>query len=287
MTWALSAFADEGGAAIEAQIQGLKESGLQFIDIRTVDGYGVVDLPIEHAKVVKAKLDNAGIATQMFGSPIGKIDIDDDFSIDINRLKHLGELSPILGCNAVRIFSYYNKAQRPLCEWRDISINRLGALRDTAKELGLVLYHENELHIFGDVVDNVAVIGKEVRDGITFRTIFDFDNYTQGAQNSWDAWQKLKADVDGFHLKDSSSRQYVPVGTGDGYVEKILCDALAIGWHGPLSVEPHLLVSNAVAATGPSGTENQTYKDMPEGERFILACNAAVSLLKRIQAPFE
>jgi sugar phosphate isomerase/epimerase len=202
-------------------------------------------------------------------------------------LTHLAELSPILGCSAVRIFSYYNKDACPDSEFHDVAISRLVSLRDLAKELGMVLYHENERHIYGDFASGVAMIGKEVRDGSTFRTIFDFDNYTQGGQNAWDVWQMVKGDVDGIHLKDSVNRQQVPVGTGEGFVERILRDALAENWEGPLSVEPHLSHSGAVAATGPSGIENQSFKDMTDSQRFVLACNAATALLKRIGAPVE
>lgn len=286
MTWTLSAFADEAGGALEDQIPALKKSGLKYIDIRSVDGFNIVDLPVENARRIKAKLDDAGIKVQMFGSPIGKIDINDDFSKDVARLNHLSELAPVLGCHAVRIFSYFNQAGRPHSEWRGISIDRLTALRDQAEKLGMVLYHENERHIFGDVDLDVATIGKEVRDGKAFRTIFDFDNYSQGGQDAWTAWQLLKHDVDGIHLKDSVNNQHVPVGQGVGSVEKILRDALASGWTGPLSVEPHLGHSGAVAATGPSGVENQSYKDMPEAERFILACNTATALLRKIGAAF-
>ncbi|MDR3708289.1 MAG: TIM barrel protein [Capsulimonadaceae bacterium] len=285
MTWTLSAFADEAGDAIDAQIAALKEAGLHFIDIRSVDGYNIVDLPTDHAKIIKAKLADAGISVQMFGSPIGKIDIDEDLDIDVKRLRHLAELAPVLGCKAVRIFSFFNKAERPHAEWQKIAIDRLGKLRSTASELGLVLYHENERHIFGDMAADVAVIGKELRDGKVFRTIFDFDNYTQGGQSAWDAWTLVKADVDGIHLKDSTKGQHVPVGTGDGFVEKILRDALASGWSGPLAIEPHLGHSGAVAVTGPSGVENQTYKDMTEAERFGIAAKAAHAVLKGIGAP--
>lgn len=286
MTWTLSAFADESGAQLDEQIPALHEAGLHFIDIRAVDGYNIVDLPVEHARTVKAKLDQAGIAVQMFGTPVGKIEIDDDFDTDIKRLEHLAQLAPVLGCNAVRIFSYYNKAGKPDTEWKKISLDRLAVLRDRAAHLGLALYHENERHIYGDLIENVAEIAA-LRDGKAFKIIFDFDNFSQGGQSAWEAWQCLKSSVDGIHLKDSKSQQHVPVGEGEGFVEKILRDAISIGWSGPLAVEPHLGHSGAVAATGPSGIENQSYKDMTERQRFILACSAATSLLKKVGANYR
>jgi sugar phosphate isomerase/epimerase len=287
MTWTLSGFADEAGASLDEQIVALKQAGLKHIDIRGVDGYNIVDLPLDHALVVKEKLDEAGISVQMFGSPIGKLDIADEFQIDVRRLQHLALLAPVLRCNAVRIFSYYNAEQRPHAQWQQISISQLLTLRTLAADLGLVLYHENERNIFGDLIDDVALIGREVRNGKTFLTIFDFDNYTQGNQSAWDAWQRVKADVDAIHLKDSFNKQQVPVGAGEGFVEKILRDAIVLGWDGPLSVEPHLTHSGAVAATGPSGIENHLYKDMTDTQRFVLASRAATTLLASLPVSFE
>ena len=215
----------------------------------------------------------------MYGSPIGKIDIGDDFESDIEKLRHLGELAPVLGCNAVRIFSYYNREKRPHHEWQAIAIERLIALRDLARELGLVLYHENEREIFGDLAVDVATIGELVRDGIAFRMIFDFDNYNQSKENVWENWVRLQDQVDAFHLKDSLGTEHVPVGDGNGSVAEILSDAVRRGWSGPCSVEPHLSHSGAVAATGPSGTESEAYGKMPADESFHIACMAAKRLL--------
>jgi hypothetical protein len=110
MNWTLSAFADEAAPTCEAQIAALQRAGLSFIDIRSIEGHNISALPLDVAREVKAKLDDAGITTQMLGSPLGKIDIADSVDSDLEKLRHIGAVAPILGCNAVRIFSYYNKA---------------------------------------------------------------------------------------------------------------------------------------------------------------------------------
>src|SRR4051794_27901907 len=143
MQWIVSAFADEAGDACEAQIKALQDAGLKHIDIRGMDGFNITTMPEDHAAKVREKLDVAGIKVNMFGTPIGKIDIADDFQTDVTKLKHLGKLAPILGCNAVRIFSYYNKAGADHGQWQRQSLDRLRHLSDIAGALGLALYHEN------------------------------------------------------------------------------------------------------------------------------------------------
>ena len=43
---ALSAFADEAGGSSDAQIEALGRAGLTEIDVRSIDGHNICDLPI-------------------------------------------------------------------------------------------------------------------------------------------------------------------------------------------------------------------------------------------------
>lgn len=284
-SWNLSAFADEAGKTIEEQIAALQRAGLGLIDVRGLGEYNVSNLPLDVAKDAAAKLGDAGISVGMLGSPLGKIDIDENFESDLDRLRHIAQIAPIFDCNAVRIFSYYNKNNRPQEQWQAESLKRLGALKDEAKRLGLVLYHENERHIFGDRCPEVLTLLRELRDGETFRSIFDFDNYNQSGDDVWQNWLQLKDLTDAFHLKDSTKEcQHVPIGQGAGYAREILADAAKSGWNGPVSLEPHLAHSDAVMATGPSGQANQEFKDMSPADCFHVATEVAKELLSEVGA---
>lgn len=281
--WTLSAFTDEAGASIEAQIEAARRAGLNCIDLRSADGFNVSVLPLERARQIRAKLDDAGLGVQMFGSPLGKTDITDDFAPELSKLRHLGELAPILGCRAVRLFSYYNAGGAPHSEWQDVALDRLAQLKEEAHSLELVLFHENERHIFGDLGRDVATLA-ELRDE-NFRLIFDFDNCAQSGEDVWATWQTLRDATDAFHLKDSTTQnQHVPAGQGQGQIERILRDALSHGWRGPLSIEPHLSHSGAVLATGPSGVANETFASMPPAQSFHVAAEAAWEILARLQS---
>ncbi|HEX8550797.1 MAG TPA: sugar phosphate isomerase/epimerase [Abditibacteriaceae bacterium] len=283
MNWIVSAFADEAGGDCAQQIKSLQRADLKHIDIRGIEGHNITTLPLDTAREIKKQLEDGGIAVNMFGSPIGKIDINDDLQGDIDRLRHLGELAPVLDCRAVRIFSFYNKAERPHIEWHAKSLSRLETLLDEAEKLGLVLFHENERHIFGDLCEDVLHIAP--LRGDNFKLIFDFDNYNQSGENAWENWQRLADVTDAIHLKDSVNGQHTPVGLGGGYVREILIDAIARGWSGPLSIEPHLSHSGAVAATGPSGVANEQFAKLPAPESFHVAAETAMNLLREIGAP--
>lgn len=289
MTWTLSAFADEAGGTAQEQIDALQAAGIKYIDLRGIDGCSITELPLDQAAAINVKLADAGIGVQMFGSPIGKIDIADAVEIDLDKLKHLGDLKDVFNCNAVRVFSYFNKAAQPVAQWRQESLSRLSRLRDLAVDLGLVLYHENERHIFGDRLPGVKVIADELRGGSgdgPFRIIFDFDNFNQTGDDVWRNWLELRDQTDGFHVKDSDpNNQHVPAGRGAGKIREILGDALDRGWQGPLTLEPHLAHSAAVLATGPHGVANQSLAELGNVECFQLAAEAATALLDEINAP--
>lgn len=80
---------------------------------------------------------------------------------------------------------------------------------------------------------------------------------------------------------------HVPIGQGAGCARQILSDALAMGWQGPLSMEPHLAHSKAVMATGPHGRQNQALSDLTPMQAFVFATQEAKKLLKDIGAGYE
>ena len=289
MPWTLSAFADEAGETLTEQIAALTEAQIDHVDLRNVDGFNIVDLPLDHAENIRKKLEDVGIAVCMYGSPIGKIDIADDFQIDVRRMKHLGELRQIFGADAVRMFSYFNKHQAPPNRWRAEAVDRIKRLVELAEQHGLVLYHEHEPGVYGGNLETVMDLYTQARElgSDRFRLIFDFDNYNQAGEDVWGNYQKQRPHISAIHLKESQKQpdgsfMHVPVGQGDGQIERILCDLSACGWEGPLTLEPHLARTAAVLKTGPHGQANRTLAGLTPHECFVLAAKTAREMLERV-----
>ncbi|MEX0742486.1 MAG: sugar phosphate isomerase/epimerase [Phycisphaeraceae bacterium] len=287
MSWTLSAFADEASAQVDEQIRALTEAQINHVDLRSVDGTNIVQLPVDEAKQVRQKLDAAGIRVCMFGSPIGKIDLADDFEIDLKRLRHLGEMRKVFDAEKVRIFSYFNKeAQLDDAGWQAQAVDRLLRLSDEAAKLGLVLYHENEIGIYGGPLEQVCVLRDKVhaQRPEQFKLIFDFDNFNQNNENVWEDYLELRDSIGALHIKESKRQpdgacQHVPAGEGDGYMPEIFADLAKRGWDGPLTLEPHLARSEAVLATGAHGQANAALSDLSPYECFQVAAKAIRKLL--------
>ena len=67
LPWLLSCFADEAADSLDGQMVAVLQGGMSWIDLRNVDGTNVVDLSLECARVVRSKLDRAGVRVNMLG----------------------------------------------------------------------------------------------------------------------------------------------------------------------------------------------------------------------------
>ncbi|MEM9110118.1 MAG: TIM barrel protein [Planctomycetota bacterium] len=283
MTWTLSAFADEAADSVADQIAALTAANIDHVDLRSVDGINIVELPVDHAIKVKKMLDNAGIKVGMYGSPIGKTDIADDVAVELGRMDHLGEMLDVFGATNVRAFSFYNKDGLPRDEWKAKSLDKLGQLRDRAAALGLVLYHENETEVYGDHPDQIVELA-ELRDN-SFKLIYDFANYQRTGAEPWANWQRLKPMTDALHFKDQKkSGDHVPIGKGDTMANEIMADAVATGWSGPCTLEPHLFMSDAVLATNVHGQGDTSLEGRSREELFQIAAENARALMSEAGA---
>ena len=67
----LSAFADEASPEFDRQIAALHRKHIPLMEIRGVDGKGILDLTDEELDVVEKKLAAGNISISAIGSPIG------------------------------------------------------------------------------------------------------------------------------------------------------------------------------------------------------------------------
>ena len=89
----LSAFADEASPEFDRQIAALHRKHIPLMEIRGVDGKGILDLTDEELDVVEKKLAAGNIGISAIGSPIGKIGIEDDFAPHFEKFKRAVEIA--------------------------------------------------------------------------------------------------------------------------------------------------------------------------------------------------
>ena len=275
------AFADEAGRELETQIDAMLKNQLQGLEIRSVDGENISDIGISKAKDIRKKMDDAGLCVFSIGSPIGKIDlINDDYSAHLEKFRHCLELADVLGAKHFRLFSFYTPDGENPDEYKDMAFERLEDFVETAKNSDVVLCHENEKGIYGDIARRCLEIHRAFPE---IKAVFDPANFVQCKQDTNEAWDMLKGYVEYLHIKDAlSDGTVVPSGKGEGNVKRIVGEYLESGRRN-MTVEPHLTVFDGLSSLEKTGGKlKNKYVFNSNREAFDCACDAIKTIIKSI-----
>ena len=271
------AFSDEAGADIDKQINALVRNNLQGMEIRNIDGTNVSDISAEKAKEVKSKLDAKGLCVWSVGSPIGKINVTDDFDKHLDKFRHTLEIAEILGSRNIRLFSFYMPKRKSPDNYKNEVIDRLGKFCEAAKEYDIALCHENEKGIYGDTAERCLEIHKALPD---IKGVFDPANFVQCGVDTLKAWEMLKTYIYYMHIKDALPSGFVvPAGKGVGNVQKIAQEYISLGGT-DFTIEPHLIAFKGLKLLERIGEKRQmSYKYSDSDTAFDVACNSFKELI--------
>ncbi|HQY34593.1 MAG TPA: sugar phosphate isomerase/epimerase family protein [Actinotalea sp.] len=267
--WVMSGFADEISPDLETQCAVLAELGIRFIELRSAWDVNVLDLSDEQVAQVERVLAEHGIGVSAIGSPIGKINIADDFEAHLVRMDRAVWVAQRLGAPYIRVFSFFLTPEQRPQDVRDEVIRRMTALAERAAAGGVVLLHENEKEIFGDIPERVHDIVTTVGSP-ALRLAWDAANYVQcGVVPFPEAYALLRPFTDYIQIKDAvlATGEVVPAGQGDGRLPETIAALVADGYDGFCSMEPHLASAHHLG--GFSGPDN-----------FIRATKAFTGLLR-------
>ncbi len=274
--WTLSAFGDEIGDDLELQLEVLRGEGIRHLELRKAWGTNVLDLTDGELGRVQALLAAAGVRVSAIGSPIGKIDIGDDFAPHLQRLARSLEVAAALQTPYIRIFSFRLPADSPPAAHRAEVLHRLGELLRQAEAAGAVLLLENEKRTYADTDERMADVFTSLPSP-HLRGTFDPANFVQvGVQPFPQAYTRLQPHIAYLHLKDArfGTRTVMPVGEGDGALGELLRAARHDGYDGFLSLEPHL-------------KKSPDYLHLDHPGQFRAAAEACRQLLDRLEIPWS
>ena len=274
----VSCFADEIDPSVEKQMALLEELGIGWVEFRSGDGTGVADYTEEQAEKLMERLERKNIRISAVGSPIGKINITDEFESHLVKLSHVAKLAKIWNTPFIRCFSFFIPEGEKPEKFRDEVFRRMDRMVELAAKENLILLHENEKEIYGDIASRCLDL-MENFGGANLKATFDFANFVQCGQDTLEAWDMLKDHVAYVHVKDAlfDGGRVVPAGQGDGNLKEIFSRLDKKGYQGSLSLEPHL-----ADFTGLSGLEkNAEKRGRTDTEAaFVTAYEALKALLR-------
>ena len=235
----LSAFVDEYSKDIDNQIGLCRQQGLSYIEPRFIGNKNIVDLSVAETKELKEKLGDIKVSS--IGSPLGKINLADDFNAHLEKAKRTFEIANILDAKNVRMFSFYLHEGKSHKACRGEVLDKLGQMIDLAKKFNVTLCHENEAEIYGESPDMCLDILDAFHGDL--KCVFDMGNFVLGGFNPYtEAYPKLKHYIQYFHIKDAlAAGAVVPPGCGEGHIKEIL-DSYVNDFNKDviITLEPHL-----------------------------------------------
>lgn len=253
--WPLSGFGDEIDDDPAVQIAVLQALGASHIEVRSAWGTNIVDLSDEQLRTLAKLLADKDMKVSAIASPIGKVDVSLPVEHEVERLRRAANAAKVLDAKYIRIFSFYYGESVPVESIRDDVIERMRALAAVAEQEGVVLLHENEKDIFGDVPDRVLDIIESVNSP-ALKVAWDAANFVQvGVKPFEEAYGKLRPHLEYLQVKDAlfANGHVVPAGEGDGDVLRTVEALKADGYTGFASLEPHLAGAHGLGGfSGPT-----------------------------------
>lgn len=216
-----SAFSDEYAKDFEEQLTAMEQFGIRHIELRFIDGENVSALSDKKRLAVKAALDRHSIGVSAIGSPLGKIRLDEDMNAHLETARRVFETAKLVGAKYIRVFSFYPPEGKEITEMKDEVLSALSRLLALAREYNVVLCHENEAKIFGDIPERVRLLLDHFEGEL--KCVFDMGNYVLEGVEPLAAYELLKKDIAYFHIKDSLyAGAIVPPGCGEAKIGEIL-----------------------------------------------------------------
>lgn len=241
-TWTLSGFGDEVDTDPRLQCAVLQALGASHIEVRSAWGVNVADFDSDLTQRLGKIITGEGMKVSAMASPIGKVSAHAPAADEAERLKRTVDIAAQLGAPYVRIFSFYREEQETPADIRGLVIDQLGNLAEIAAAAGVVLVHENEKGIYGDVPERVLDILVSLNSP-ALRMAWDNANFVQvGVKPFTEGYVQLRPYLEYFQVKDAlaATGAVVPAGEGDGELRETISALAADGYTGFASLEPHL-----------------------------------------------
>lgn len=278
--WIISGFSDEIDENIEKQFRHLNKLGISYFEPRGINGKNISDLSDDEVSALKSAMEQYGIKVSSIGSPIGKIQITDEFAPHLEKLRRTIRIAKELHASYIRVFSFYIPDEQ-YEKYRDEVMERMKQMTALAEQEDIVLLHENEKEIYGDTAQRCREILDEVHSA-HLRAVFDPANFVQCGQSTYpEAYELIRPYLVYMHIKDAlTDGAVVPAGHGIGHVEQILLSLFKSGYEGFFSLEPHLGDFKGFSELE-SKTEEK--KEISTPEKFTLAYESLKELFQKVE----
>ncbi len=258
----LTGITDEAADTIDEQIAVCRKLGWRWIDLRTIEGENITNIPeVKFGRLLDA-LAESEIEVSSFSAAIANWGrrVTDPFETDLAELERAIPRMHRAGTRFLRIMSYRPEAGEGTERWSEPEVERevIRRLRELARRAddgGIVLLHENCDTWGGQSLEHTQRLLEAV-DSPAFSLVFDTGNPVETRdhradapgerQDAFEFYRAVREHISYVHIKDGyvtgGKTIYTMPGEGDARVPEILADLRATGYDGGFSIEPHVAV---------------------------------------------
>ncbi|NOY75407.1 MAG: sugar phosphate isomerase/epimerase [Kiritimatiellaeota bacterium] len=250
-------FADEAGKDFDVQIKATKELGWTNIETRALMSGNLASITDEEFDSVCAKLDEAGIKFNCFGSGVGNwaTSMTEPPDASYEEMRKAIPRMRELGIKLARVMSFPLKDTSRFEEFAEEAIKRMKTIAKIAEDGGIIACVENCSGWATGSPDHMIRVMEAV-DSPAMKVVFDTGNpvfdpdvrtpQPHKMQDSWEFYEAVKPWIEYVHIKDGyldgEKTVFTFPGEGQGHVRKIVADLFKNGYDGGISIEPHMAV---------------------------------------------
>lgn len=268
----LGGIGDEAALGIAEQVAVHQRLGWRHLELRSVDGVAIAELPQALIADIAARIAAAGLSVPCLDSRIGNWarPVTCSFDAELAELDGVLAAAVRLGTRYVRVMSYPNDGLGEAA-WGDEAARRLRVLAARAADRGVVLLHENCSGWAGTSAERAAALLSEVDN---LRALFDIGNPVAHGYDGLEYLAAVLPWVEHVHVKDalpaSETRPdvvFTEPGQGQARLADCLTMLLDAGYPGVFSIEPHVAVLPHAGQRADPGVVLARYLDY--GNRLV------------------
>ncbi|MGC5033284.1 sugar phosphate isomerase/epimerase family protein [Micromonospora sp. DT229] len=270
---------DEAAPDLVGQLDVHRDLGMSGVELRTIDGRGLHELTVGEVDDLRGRIAASGLRVPVLDTPIGNwsTTVATDLDTELSILSRTAAVAHALDCRWLRVMSYPNDG-RPDEAWAAESLRRMRLLTGEARQLGVVLLHENCQGWAGSSAANTLRMLEHV-DSPHLKLIFDVGNGLAYGYQAEEFLAQVLPWVEHVHVKnghrdpDGQARFTLP-GSGELDLTACIRRLEAAGYRGWYSLEPHVAHIPHLQVSGEAGQLEASYRAYATRFRTIIEAAA-------------